>query len=49
MDLPRELLLQDDLWELERDILEVVSRHQAVAVARRASRAGSVTQPDQYR
>lgn len=49
MKLPRELLLQDDLWELERDILEVVNRYQAVAVGRLASRAGSVTQPDQYR
>lgn len=49
MKLPRELLLQDDLWELERDLLEVVNRYQAVAVGRLASRAGSVTQPDQYR
>ncbi|MDF0544987.1 MULTISPECIES: transcriptional regulator [Sphingobium] len=40
MAVPHELLLLDDLWELERDIVDVVSRHQAAAVARLASRGG---------
>lgn len=43
MAIPNELLLQDDLWDLERDILDVVSRHQAAAVARLASRGGAAT------
>ncbi|SES06649.1 helix-turn-helix domain-containing protein [Sphingobium sp. YR768] len=45
MAVPHELLLLDDLWELERDILDVVSRHHAVAVARLASRGGTAPRP----
>ncbi|SER14380.1 hypothetical protein [Sphingobium sp. YR768] len=42
MPIPRELLMQDDLWELEREMLEVVARHQAAIVARLAQRAGTL-------
>lgn len=45
MTIPHELLLQDDLWELERDIIAAVSRHHAVAVARLASRGGTAPRP----
>ncbi|MEZ0498114.1 helix-turn-helix domain-containing protein [Sphingomonas sp. IW22] len=45
MAIPHELLLQDDLWELERDIIDIVSRHQAAAVARLASRGGTTLRP----
>jgi transcriptional regulator with XRE-family HTH domain len=38
MALPHELLMQDDLWELEQELLETVARHQASLVARAASR-----------
>ncbi|QNG43584.1 helix-turn-helix domain-containing protein [Sphingobium yanoikuyae] len=45
MAIPHELLLQDDLWELERDIIDLVSRHQAAAAARLASRGGTTLRP----
>jgi transcriptional regulator with XRE-family HTH domain len=45
MAIPRELLLQDDLWDLERDLLEVVGRHQTAAVARLAARGGAAARP----
>ncbi|MDR6709297.1 transcriptional regulator with XRE-family HTH domain [Novosphingobium sp. 1748] len=38
MAVPRELLMQDDLWDLERDMLDAVERHQASALARLATR-----------
>lgn len=41
MTIPRELLMQDDLWDLECEVLEVVTRHQASALLRLALRAGS--------
>lgn len=47
MDIPHELLSLDDLWEVERDILAVITSHQAAAAARFASRAGSAIWPDQ--
>lgn len=39
MSFPQELLMQDDLWELEREMLEAVARHQASIVARVALRS----------
>jgi len=35
MAIPQELLLQDDLWNLECDILDVVSRYQAAILSRK--------------
>jgi len=40
MAISRELLMQDDLWDLEQDMLEVVARFQAVVLARQARRSG---------
>jgi hypothetical protein len=34
MAVPRELLLQDDLWDLECELLAVVGRHQEAAASR---------------
>lgn len=41
MEVPKELLQQDDLWDLECEILEVVARHQAAIVARHPPRSHS--------
>ncbi|NOW48414.1 DNA-binding XRE family transcriptional regulator [Novosphingobium sp. SG751A] len=38
MAVPRELLMQDDLWDLEREMLGAVERHQASALARLAGK-----------
>ncbi|NKJ00379.1 transcriptional regulator [Novosphingobium sp. SG707] len=43
MTIPRELLMQDDLWDLEHDMLEIVVRYHAAVLARQVSRSG---QPD---
>lgn len=43
MAIPRELLLQDDLWDLEREILEVVNRRQTVILSRQAARSDPPT------
>ena len=40
MAIPRELLLQDDLWDLECDILDLVGVRQAAVISRRAARGG---------
>ena len=40
MEIPSELLQQDDLWNLECEILEVVARHQAAIMARQPARSG---------
>ncbi|WEK43262.1 MAG: transcriptional regulator [Candidatus Sphingomonas colombiensis] len=39
MAVPRELLLQDDLWDLECELLEVVGRHQHAVASRLSARA----------
>jgi hypothetical protein len=39
MAVPRELLMQDDLWDFERELLDVVARHQTIALARVAARS----------
>jgi transcriptional regulator with XRE-family HTH domain len=41
MVFPRELLLQDDLWDMEEDILAVITRYQDLVLARLAKRQGS--------
>lgn len=46
MTIPRELLMQEDLWDLEHDMLEVVARYNAVVLARQVSRSG---RPDSVR
>ncbi|WP_265269457.1 helix-turn-helix domain-containing protein [Sphingomonas lycopersici] len=38
---PRELLLRDDLWEFEQEVLAVVERYQAAAVSRFQRRSGA--------
>ncbi len=40
MTVPRELLLQDDLWELECELLDVVVRHQNRITSRLSAQAG---------
>lgn len=40
MSLPRELLMQDDLWDLEHDMLEVVARYHTAVQTRLARRTG---------
>jgi len=40
MAVPRELLLQDDLWDLECELLDVVVRHQNRVTSRLSTRAG---------
>lgn len=46
MATPHELLLQDDLWQLERDLLDVIAHHQSAAVARLASQGSSIPRAD---
>lgn len=38
MSVPHELLLQDDLWDMEEDILAVICRYQELVLARLARR-----------
>jgi len=40
MTIPRELLMQDDLWDLECEVLDAVERHQTMVLSRLAVRAG---------
>ncbi|MBB3957081.1 transcriptional regulator [Novosphingobium sediminicola] len=40
MMIPRELLMQDDLWDLEHELLEVVERFNAAVMARQTRRSG---------
>ncbi|EQB14866.1 MULTISPECIES: helix-turn-helix domain-containing protein [Sphingobium] len=46
MATPHELLLQDDLWQLEQELLEVIARHQSAAVARLAAQRGAPGRTD---
>ncbi|WP_232494499.1 transcriptional regulator [Novosphingobium kaempferiae] len=39
MDVPRELLMQDDLWDLQCELLEAVARHQESAAVRHSTRS----------
>ncbi|KAA9011856.1 MULTISPECIES: transcriptional regulator [Sphingobium] len=39
MPIPRELLMHDDLWDLEREMLEVVARHQSAILTRITQRS----------
>lgn len=40
MSLPRELLLQEDLWDMEEDILAVITRYQNQILSRLARQCG---------
>lgn len=41
VDISRELLMQDDLWDLEEDMLAIVERYQELVLARVARKSGS--------
>jgi transcriptional regulator with XRE-family HTH domain len=41
VDLSRDLLLQDDLWDLEEDILAVIMKFQEAILSRLARRSGT--------
>lgn len=47
MDVSREILMQDDLWDLEEEMLAIFSQYQNLVMARLAKRAGALDLGDQ--
>jgi len=45
MDVPKELLMQDDLWDLQCEMLDAVARHQESAILRYSTRRSQTAMP----